>query len=84
MDYYLGEIILLPDTAEPDRDWLRCDGQRMNNRHYAALFSLIETRFGGDGNPFYALPDYRNLAPPGSMYFMCVGGRSRPKYPERS
>ena len=83
MDYYLGEIILLPDTAVPGDAWRHCDGQLLNNRHDAALFSLIETRFGGDGEPFYALPDYRRVAPPGSTYFMFVGWAAGGKFPER-
>jgi microcystin-dependent protein len=84
VDYYLGEIILLPATAKPGDAWLPCDGQRMNSRMYAALFSLLETRFGGDGNPFYALPDYRSVAPPGSTYFICVSmGRDASSFPDR-
>jgi microcystin-dependent protein len=39
-----------------------------------ALFSLLGTRFGGDGINTFAVPDLRPFAPQGLQYSICVAG----------
>jgi microcystin-dependent protein len=39
-----------------------------------ALFSLIGTRFGGDGQTTFGLPDLRSVTPNGMTYTICTSG----------
>ncbi|SFV08866.1 Microcystin-dependent protein [Methylobacterium sp. 174MFSha1.1] len=50
-DAFLGEIRLFPYSKIP-KEWLPCNGQAMNIRQYAALYSLLGVRFGGDSVSF--------------------------------
>lgn len=51
----------------PPRGWALCDGSMLQIQQNAALYSLIGTAFGGDGQRTFALPDLRGRvpAPPG-------------------
>jgi microcystin-dependent protein len=40
----------------------------------AALFSLLGTKYGGNGKTTFALPDLRNAAPDGLTYSICEFG----------
>jgi microcystin-dependent protein len=40
----------------------------------AALFSLLGTKYGGDGTTTFRLPDLRNSAPNGLTYVICTIG----------
>jgi microcystin-dependent protein len=55
MEALLGEIKLWPLSWAPV-GWLFCDGSLLDVREYQALFSLLETRYGGDGIRSFALP----------------------------
>jgi microcystin-dependent protein len=55
---FLGEIRMYSFDAVPE-GWAPCNGQLMNIEPYMALFSLLGTTFGGDGNKTFALPDLR-------------------------
>lgn len=48
------------------RDWLPCDGSATRINAYPALFSVVETAFGGDGRDSFAVPDLRGRTPLGS------------------
>ena len=39
--------------------WLACDGQLLNISEYRELFEVIGTKFGGDGQATFAVPDLR-------------------------
>lgn len=55
---YMG--IVLPFAGTPNRvpsAWMLCQGQLLPISEYTALFSLIGTTFGGDGQVNFALPD---------------------------
>jgi len=65
IDVYLGEIRLLPYLYNP-KDWLSCEGQLLSIQSNQALFSLLGTRFGGDGSKTFGLPDLRGRAIMGS------------------
>ena len=43
--------------------WLMCDGQILSIASNDALFSLIGTTYGGDGQTTFALPDLRSRMP---------------------
>jgi len=45
------------------RGWAFCDGQIMAISQYDALFSLVGTVYGGDGQNTFALPDLRGRMP---------------------
>lgn len=65
MDFYLGEIRLLPyPKGAPTADgWLPCDGRLLNISQNQALFSLLGNRFGGTPGQTFALPDLRGRTP---------------------
>ncbi|RZJ61920.1 MAG: phage tail protein [Acidovorax sp.] len=55
---YLGEIRLLPFDWPP-KGWMLCQGQTLAINSNQALFSLIGTTYGGNGNTTFQLPDLR-------------------------
>ena len=59
---YLGEVILVPYNFAP-LGWAFCEGQLLPIAQYDALFTLIGTTFGGDGQVTFGLPDYRGRFP---------------------
>ncbi|MET0395070.1 MAG: tail fiber protein [Chitinophagaceae bacterium] len=56
MEPFLGEIKAFAGTYIPD-GWLPCDGTMLPVSKYSALFSLLGTTYGGDGQTNFALPD---------------------------
>jgi microcystin-dependent protein len=55
---YLGEIFLVPYNFAP-RGYAFCQGQILPIAQNTALFSLLGTTFGGNGQTTFALPDLR-------------------------
>lgn len=55
---FLGEIRLFPYNFAP-RGWAFCQGQIMSIAQNTALFSLLGTTYGGNGQTTFALPDLR-------------------------
>ena len=55
---FLGEIRILSFTFAP-RGWALCDGQILSINQNQALFSLLGTTYGGDGQTTFALPNLR-------------------------
>lgn len=55
---YLGMIIIVPYNFSP-RGWAFCSGQILPIAQNTALFSLLGTTFGGNGQTTFALPDLR-------------------------
>ncbi len=64
IDCYLGEVRLFAGTFAP-RGWHFCDGTLLNMNEFMDLYSLIGTKFGGDGRGTFGLPDYRGRIPVG-------------------
>lgn len=58
MEGTIGEIRLFAATFAP-RDWSYCDGSVIQIRSNTALFSILGTNYGGDGQNTFALPDLR-------------------------
>jgi microcystin-dependent protein len=50
------------------------DGRLLPIQQYAAVFSLLGTTFGGNGQTTFALPDLRAFAPKNLQYSICVEG----------
>ena len=61
-DGFLGEIRLFSFNFAPE-GWARCNGQLLPIPEYAALFQLIGTTYGGDGENTFALPDLQGRLP---------------------
>ena len=59
---FLGEVRLLSYSFAP-RNWALCNGQLLPINQNQALFSLLGTTFGGDGQVNFALPDLRGRTP---------------------
>jgi microcystin-dependent protein len=62
MDPFLGEIRLFPYNFVPS-GWAACDGSVLPISQNTALFSLLGTMYGGDGQSNFALPDLRGRVP---------------------
>lgn len=61
-DPYLGEIRLFAGNFAP-WGWEFCHGQLLSIAEEEPLFSLIGTRYGGNGMTTFALPDLRGRVP---------------------
>jgi len=59
---YIGEIRIWACNFAP-RDWAFCNGQVMGITQNTALFALIGTYYGGNGQTTFGLPDFRGRAP---------------------
>ncbi len=63
-DPFIGEIRMFGGTFAPS-GWAECNGQLLPIASYTALFSIIGTTYGGDGQTTFALPDLRGRVPLG-------------------
>ena len=59
---FIGEIRMVGFSFAP-QGWATCDGQLMPIAENDALFALIGTTYGGDGQSTFALPDLRSRIP---------------------
>ncbi|MDZ3824355.1 MAG: tail fiber protein [Pseudoxanthomonas sp.] len=59
---FLGEIRIVPFNFAPSW-WARCNGQLLPLAQNTALFSLLGTQFGGNGQTTFALPNLQGRAP---------------------
>jgi microcystin-dependent protein len=59
---FIGQIMLVPYNFAP-RGWAFCNGQLLSIAQNTALFSLLGTTYGGNGQTTFALPDLRGRAP---------------------
>lgn len=74
MDSFLGQIQLFAFNFEPV-GWMLCDGKTLPISQYTAVFALLGTTYGGDGQTNFALPNLAGKEPiPGSRYCICVQG----------
>lgn len=65
MDPYLAQVIIFAGNFAP-RSWMLCNGQLVSIAEYTALFSLIGTTYGGDGQQTFALPNLQGRVPVGA------------------
>ncbi|MFN2588458.1 MAG: phage tail protein [Actinomycetota bacterium] len=59
---FLGEIRIMSFQQAPV-GWALCNGQFLPINQNQALFSLLGTTYGGNGQTTFALPDLRGRAP---------------------
>jgi microcystin-dependent protein len=59
---FLGEIRMTSFNFAP-KGWAQCNGQFLPINQNQALFSLLGTQYGGNGQTTFALPDLRGRAP---------------------
>jgi microcystin-dependent protein len=59
---YVAEIRLFGFTFAPN-GWAFCNGQLLSISNFQALFTLLGTTYGGDGQSTFALPDLRGRVP---------------------
>ena len=62
MDPFVAEIRIFPFNFAP-KGWAFCDGQLLPISQNTALFSLLGTNYGGNGQSTFALPDLQGMAP---------------------
>lgn len=58
---FLGEIRIMSFNFAP-KGWAMCNGQFLPINQNQALFSLLGTMYGGNGQTTFALPDLRGRA----------------------
>jgi microcystin-dependent protein len=62
LEPFLSEIALFSFNFPP-KGWALCNGQLLPINQNQALFSLLGTTFGGNGQTTFALPDLRGRVP---------------------
>lgn len=62
---FIGEIAVVAFNFAP-RGWAICAGQLLPISQNTALFSLLGTTYGGDGQTTFALPDLSGRTPVGT------------------
>lgn len=65
MEPYIGQIMIFCGNFAP-QGWAFCNGQLLSISENEALFTLIGTTYGGDGQNTFALPDLRGRVPVGT------------------
>lgn len=66
MEAFMGTIMPVGFNFAP-RGWALCNGQLMSIAQNSAMFALLGTTYGGDGQTTFGLPDLRGRVPVGSQ-----------------
>ena len=61
-DPFVAEVRIFAGNFAPT-GWARCDGQILSISQNTALFSLLGTTYGGNGQSTFALPDLQGRSP---------------------
>jgi len=79
-DPFLGEITIFSSNFAP-RGYAFCEGQLLNISQNAALYSLLGTKYGGDGRVTFALPNLKagEKLLNGSRYIISLQGIYPPR-----
>jgi len=83
MEGYFGEIRLFAGNYAP-KNWAFCDGQSMSIQENQALYSLIGTSYGGDGQNIFKLPAIEPIIQgeeeqAAIRYIICIDGIYPPR-----
>ena len=62
LNAYIGSIAMFAGNFAP-KNWAFCQGQILSIAQNTALFSILGTTYGGNGQTTFALPDLRGRAP---------------------
>ena len=63
-DVFIGQVLLAGFSYAP-KGFAQCNGQVLPIAQNQALYSLLGTRYGGNGSTVFALPDLRGRTPVG-------------------
>ncbi len=66
MDAFMGTVLAVGFNYPP-RGWLFCNGQTVPIQQNAAMFALLGTMYGGDGQNTFGIPDLRGRVVVGSQ-----------------
>src|SRR5262249_42167743 len=69
---FIGEVMAFAGNFEP-RGWAFCNGQLLAINQNQALFALLGTTYGGDGQTTFALPDLRGRTVIGTGSGVTIG-----------
>jgi microcystin-dependent protein len=69
----LGQIQTFAFNFAPV-DWCPCDGRLLEIQQFTALYQLLGTRYGGDGQNTFGIPKIPPIAPQGPGYYICILG----------
>lgn len=64
-DPFIGEIRIFAGNFAP-KAWELCQGQLLNIASNTALFAILGTTYGGNGQTTFGLPDLRGRVPVGT------------------
>ncbi|WP_115585045.1 phage tail protein [Xanthomonas arboricola] len=64
-EFFIGQIMLTGFVFAP-KYFAQCNGQLLPVNQNQALFSVLGTRFGGNGSTTFAFPDMRGRTPLGA------------------
>src|SRR5919107_382250 len=59
---FLSELRIMSFNFAP-KGWAECNGQHLPINQNQALFALLGTTYGGNGQTTFALPDLRSRTP---------------------
>jgi len=62
MNPFVAEIRIFPFNFAPV-GWALCQGQLLPISQYAAVFSLLGTNYGGNGQSTFGLPNFQGIVP---------------------
>ncbi len=71
-EFYIGQIVPFAGNFAI-RGWAQCDGQLLSISQNTALFSILGTTYGGNGQTNFALPDLRGAF---AMHYGAGPGRT--------
>lgn len=65
---FIGEVRVFPYNFAPVSigTWVECGGQELSTKVYAPLFTVIGTRYGGDGKSTFKVPKIRGVVVAGA------------------
>ncbi len=66
MDAFMGTVLAVGFNYPP-RGWLFCNGQTVPISQNSAMFALLGTMYGGDGQSTFGIPDLRGRVVVGSQ-----------------
>lgn len=77
MDQTVGEIRMFAGNFAP-AGWAFCNGALLAISENEALYTIIGTTYGGDGQTTFALPDLRGRAPVHQGAGLVLGQQAAP------
>jgi microcystin-dependent protein len=73
MEPFIGQIQAFAFNFAP-RGWAPCEGQLLPIPQNTVLFTLLGTRYGGDGKTTFGLPKLAPVGPNGPNYCIALAG----------